>query len=196
MQINDCGGLILGGGNARRLGGIDKGNLLFDGKSFLQRMEETLAFLPERLYAGKGKSQFVPVYEEYAGCGPLGGIYAGLSCTKCSGLFVAACDTPLMTEAFVRFMIEQAADGLTLSRTADGRMQPLGAVYHRDCLPFIGQMLRDGERRLMGLMERVPVQVISLVGTGFEGVHFNVNTPEDLARLRVLEKLDNSVGFC
>ena len=66
----------------------------------------------------------------------------------------------------------------------------------RDCLPFIGQMLRDGERRLMGLMERVPVQVISLVGTGFEGVHFNVNTPEDLARLRVLEKLDNSVGFC
>ncbi len=195
MLVCNCGGLILGGGKSRRMGGIDKGRLLLNGKSFLQRVEEAMDFLPEKLYAGTGKSSFRSVYEEFAGCGPLGGIYAGLSVAGCDALFVAACDTPLITEAFVRFMIERAGEGLTISQTPDGRLQPLGAVYHRDCYNAIGQMLQNGERRLMGLMERVPVRVIPLAGTGFETVHFNVNTPEDLAKLRADEMLDNMGGF-
>ena len=196
MQIEDCGGLILGGGKGSRMGGIDKGSLNLNEKSFLCRVEDALDFLPEKLYAGNGESRFTTVYEEFAGCGPLGGIYAGLSCTKCSGLFVAACDTPLLTDNFVRFMIQRAGDGVTISQTPDGRLQPLGAVYHRDVLPVIGHMLQNGQRRLMGLLERVPVQVVPLAGTEFENVHFNVNTPEDLAMLREMRILDNDVRFC
>ena len=61
-------------------------------------------------------------------------------------------------------MIERAGEGLTISQTPDGRLQPLGAVYHRDCYNAIGQMLQNGERRLMGLMERGAGSVIPLAG--------------------------------
>ncbi len=196
MRIEDCGGLILGGGKARRMGGIDKGSLMLGEKTFLCRVEDALVFLPEKLYAGNGESRFLAVYEEFAGCGPLGGIYAGLSCINGSGLFVAACDTPLLTESFVRFMVQRAGNGVTLSQTPDGRLQPLGAVYHKDCLPEIKSMLQNGQRRLMGLLERVSVRVVELSGTGFEDVHFNVNTPEDVALLRKMRVLDNNVRFC
>lgn len=196
MRIEDCGGLILGGGKARRMGGVDKGSLSLNGKSFLCRVEDALDFLPEKLYAGNGKSRFSAVYEEFAGCGPLSGIYAGMCYTQCSRLFVAACDTPLLNESFVRFMLQSAGNGVTLSQTPDGRLQPLGAVYHKDCLPEIKRMLQNGQRRLMELLERVPVRVVELSGTGFEDVHFNVNTPEDLAMLQTMRVLDNNVGFC
>jgi molybdopterin-guanine dinucleotide biosynthesis protein B/molybdopterin-guanine dinucleotide biosynthesis protein len=65
------------------------------------------------------------------------------------------------------------------------RLEPLVACYHQDVLPLIEQRLAKGEYRLTGLLDELKVAYLGpeQLPDGWRRALFNVNQPDDLARL-------------
>ncbi len=77
-------------------------------------------------------------------------------------VFVLAVDLPALADAVIR---EIARRGIATGRAAvvpeaDGRLQPLGAVWRREALPELDHRLARGERSLHGLAEAVGAEIL------------------------------------
>jgi molybdopterin-guanine dinucleotide biosynthesis protein A len=65
-------------------------------------------------------------------------------------------------------------------------LEPLCALYTRDCLPIIEAALESGDLRLSSMVaclpsvERIPARKLERLGNPSK-LFFNVNSPEDLA---------------
>ena len=136
----DWSGFVLAGGRSRRMG-TDKAFLEFRGRSLLARSLDLLrALTTEVRIVGPGEkfAAYGPVIEDvYPGRGPLAGIHAALTASTTELNLILAVDLPLVTEALLRFLIEQAAAcaaTVTVPRIAGG-YQPLCAVYRRAFAP-------------------------------------------------------------
>jgi len=105
-------------------------------------------------------------------------------------VFVLAVDLPALAESVIR---EVARRGLATARPAvvpeaDGRLQPLAAVWRREALPELDRRLARGERSLHGLAEDVGAEVMrepewrafDPSGNSF----LNANTLQEYAQLR------------
>jgi len=105
-------------------------------------------------------------------------------------VFVLAVDLPALSEAVIGLVArrgnETAAPALV--PLADGRLQPLAAVWRREALPALDRRVSRGELSLRGLAEAVGGEVLSEEewrtadpsGNSF----LNVNTLERYAELR------------
>ena len=70
------------------------------------------------------------------------------------------------------------------------RLQPLHAVYRRRCAGALNAMLARGERRLSAIADAVDSRIVSEVEYRRADPDalscFNINTPEDYARAKIL----------
>ncbi|MCR3922269.1 MAG: molybdenum cofactor guanylyltransferase, partial [Firmicutes bacterium] len=76
------------------------------------------------------------------------------------------------------------ADGYDVSVVKDGAYyQPLCAIYHKNCLPFIEQQLAHYQYRVANFFANVHVRAIEmseLIPLDQDGISFlNINTPDD-----------------
>ena len=102
-------GLILAGGQGRRMGGVDKGLQPFRGKPLVEHVIERFSPQVQGLLISAAPS--ARAYETYGrvvldelGEGPLAGLHAGLS--ACSGLLASApCDAPLLPVDLFRRLV-------------------------------------------------------------------------------------------
>ncbi|WP_302226507.1 molybdopterin-guanine dinucleotide biosynthesis protein MobB [Veillonella magna] len=62
-----------------------------------------------------------------------------------------------------------------MPRQADGRLQPLAAIYHRQCGKIAGRLLETGERRMQSLVAAVPTVYVPISSDNRR--YRNVNTP-------------------
>jgi molybdopterin-guanine dinucleotide biosynthesis protein A len=74
-----------------------------------------------------------------------------------------------------------------IPRTDDG-LQPLHAVYSRKCLPFMEDLLRSGNLKILDFFPRVKKREVlteEIIPFDPQLVSFlNLNTPEDLSRIQ------------
>ncbi|MGB6310468.1 MAG: molybdenum cofactor guanylyltransferase MobA [Steroidobacteraceae bacterium] len=99
---NDITGLILAGGRGSRMGGVDKGLQLYEGRPLAQRALQRLHPQVRQVMVNANRNQEsyramnVPVWPDevpdYAG--PLAGMLAGLAHCDTPFLATAPCDTP------------------------------------------------------------------------------------------------------
>ena len=190
-------GVILAGGQARRMGGGDKGLLALGGQSLLSRVMDRLE--PQvggmALNANGDAARFagfdLPVVpdsiEGFAG--PLAGVLSGLDWAADQGadaIVTAAADTPFFPCDLVPQLLlrsEGMADPLVLAATPDAKR---GQARH----PTFGLWpvaLRDDLRAaLQGGLRKVVLWTDQHGGREAlfpdEAAFFNVNTPDDLAR--------------
>lgn len=181
--------VILVGGRGTRMGGADKARLEFRERLFVEHIVARLGFR-EVVLAGADPSAFsdlgLPaVPDAVPDGGPLAGLAAGLSALEAPRAFVCACDMPLVDPAVVgRLLHLQPSGGVAVPRV-DGRAEPLHAVYARECAEvaagLVGRPVRD-------LLERVPCRWVEEADLedlpGWRASFSNVNTPEELERLR------------
>lgn len=74
------GGIVLSGGGAARMDGVDKASIEIDGETLLEHVLSALRALPEVVVVGPEVSTSRPVTftrEEPAGGGPAAGLLAG-----------------------------------------------------------------------------------------------------------------------
>lgn len=69
--------------------------------------------------------------------GPVGGLHTAVANSDAEWIFVAACDMPMISAEFIAFLVEQTdADcDVVLPIQADGRPQPLAALYRIESAP-------------------------------------------------------------
>jgi molybdopterin-guanine dinucleotide biosynthesis protein A len=165
------GAVVLAGGTAARMDGIDKASIELGGVTLLERALAATISAPEVVVVGTEVPTSRPVTftrEEPAGGGPAAGLLAGLDrFWRAPDLVcVLAVDMPKVnagTVARLTWAVEAdpAVDGAWLV-DADGRDQPLAAVYRRTALERSRPASREDEhglpvRRLLGGLRMVAV---------------------------------------
>jgi molybdopterin-guanine dinucleotide biosynthesis protein A len=188
-------GFILAGGASLRMG-RDKAKLKLGGRSFIERAARGLAAITEsiRLVGARedeaGMSALAVIEDVYPGWGALGGLHTALAACREPWAAVVACDLPFVTgELFVRLASLAENFDAVVPVQADGRLQPLCALYARvPCAELAQGLIAAGERRPRALLELVRVRRVA--HTELADLHdselffTNVNTPEDFEQAK------------
>ncbi len=189
-DMNQYGCVLLKGGKSSRMGGNDKSQLLYKGKSFEERIKKELMQLELPLFMSEAKksgdSQVIS--DLIQGAGPLGGIYSCLKVTGLSGLFFVSCDMPLFHAYLGKRAVEEAEKEEDLDaviwQTRDGRVHPVCGWYSFRCLPVLEKQLMEKNGKVRDLLGKLKVKILE---TGKEHVpdlwFSNVNTPMALSSL-------------
>ncbi len=193
--------IVLAGGKGLRLG-RDKTLESVGEVSLLRRVVASVAFLGSEIIVVTAKESAFPRFPEYPklrsiadalpGKGPLGGIYTGLAASQTIYNLVVACDMPFLNHELLRYMIQVTSGFDIVVPRADGMVEPLHAIYSRECLPTIEGMLKKGNlsvNKLLGLVKTKYVETDEI--DRFDPVHlsfFNINTEADLEKARQLAK--------
>ena len=149
-------GLVLAGGQGRRVGGQDKGRMKWGGSPLaehaLTRLRPQVGAL--LLSANRNLAHYaqggVPVLPDvYAGFqGPLAGLHAGLSDCATPWLVTVACDVPNFPPDLVARLWQSRGEAQAAYAVCGDRPQPTFALYARTLLPTLETFLASGERRM------------------------------------------------
>jgi len=151
-------GLVLAGGQARRLGGIDKGLLEVAGRPMIERVLEALrpqvgtivinANRNLESYRRYGYPVLSDAVEGYLG--PLAGVLTGLRALRSEYLLTVPCDSPLVAPDLAALMYSAAAtSGAEVTVAHDGeRQQPVFLLLRRDLEASLAAFLAGGERKI------------------------------------------------
>lgn len=121
--------------------------------------------------------------------GPLSGLCAVLESARTPWVAVLACDMPRASSEVLEHLAERALEGghdACMLRTEAG-LEPLCAVYHVRCAPFVRAALEAGERKLLSFRaieiagRRLSVAELDEreLAPQRRGAACNVNTPAD-----------------
>ena len=181
--------LVLVGGRARRLGGLDKAMLEIRGVTMLDRVLGAAAPNCDQLVVvGPLRETTVPgvrfTIEPDPGGGPVPAVAAGLDrVPDADEVAVLAVDLPLLRDEHVRtFFVGLEDEGVVAVAAADhrGRANPLLAAYRADALRTALDGAGPGDPA--GRMLPLAIVVVNLGDAGT----LNVNRPDDLERARRL----------
>jgi molybdopterin-guanine dinucleotide biosynthesis protein A len=174
--------------------GTDKALLrLGGGKNLLQLALGTAkAISPTPIIVGSRErySSYGEVVEdEFADCGPLGGVHAALGATTTDLNLVLSVDMPLMTSDYLRWLVQVGGSSkeLAVVPEAHGRLQSLCATYRRPSRCVIERALKQQNFKMEGIFTLISTRYIretELEAAGFSSTIFsNINTPADLEAL-------------
>ena len=161
-------GLVLAGGQGRRVGGQDKGRMMWGGSPLA---EHALARLRPQvgallLSANRNLAHYaqggVPVLPDvYAGFqGPLAGLHAGLSDCATPWLVTVACDVPNFPPDLVTRLWQGRGAAQAAYAVCGDRPQPTFALYARTLLPALETFLASGERRMRAWLQTLDAAAV------------------------------------
>jgi molybdopterin-guanine dinucleotide biosynthesis protein A len=175
--------LILAGGRATRMGGIDKSAIMIGGETIFERQVRVLApRVAEIIVAGKSApSTFRAVADAVAGAGPLGGIAAGLAAAHTPWLLVVAGDMPDVSATLIdRMMAAAAEDRDAVGIRIGGLPEPLlCALRVAVARPAVERRLAAQRLKASALLTDDGLRVAWIEDLDPAAVR-NINTPEDL----------------
>lgn len=174
--------IVLAGGTSRRMK-QDKARLVVGTEPLIQKiLKQVEGYFDEVLLSvSKGRPfDFVScpqVEDEVEGQGPLAGILSGLRAAAHDVCVVAACDIPDIDMAFIARMLE-ASEGceIVVPSSAEGKFEPLLAVYKKSVIPKIERLLASSNRQVLALFDLCKTRVLKM---GDSSWLRNLNTPED-----------------
>lgn len=188
-------GIILAGGKSSRMG-RNKALIEWDGMPLIERSlaifsrvfaEVMISSNHPELYSQYG---IKVVKDNYLDMGPMGGLEACLREANFEYAFFAACDMPFLDAEVIRFMADRLNTEKILVPKIEGKVHPLHAFYHKDCVNEIDAHLKDGRFKLTKFVEVYGGTYL----TDKDFIDFpkirqnlsNMNTPEDFSRLKEL----------
>lgn len=184
-------GVILAGGKSRRMG-RDKSQLTLGGETLVARTVRLLSALSDDLVVVSGTQETYAgpnarlIEDRIPGGGALSGVHAGLLAARYDAAVVVACDMPFLNLALLRHMALLSSGYDVVVPRWQGEVEPLHAIYSRNCVSAIEPVLRRGGGRIYDLYAQLavrylePEEVIQFDPDGLS--FFNINSPEDWIR--------------
>jgi len=188
-------GLILAGGRAQRMGGIDKGLIPFHGKPLIESAISRLKPQVSAILINANRS--ITKYSHYGYpvlmdetpdfSGPLAGFSVGLKHCKTSYLLTSPCDSPLLPTDLAQTMSAELEDNnlelvFASSKEADGKVwsQPVFCLMKSSLQDSLNAFLSKGDLKIDRWFKELRSGTVV-----FENpqAFANVNTPEELAAL-------------
>jgi molybdenum cofactor guanylyltransferase len=172
--------LILAGGKATRLGGVDKRELVVEGRTIFERQRAVLDGLPLLVSSTREIAGVTTVRDSIVDGGPLAGIAAGLEAAQTPWLLVLAGDMPYVTRDVIDRLCARLADNIdAVGVRLAGLPEPLVCVLRVSVyLPIVQDRLARRALKASGLLADAP-RVAWLDETDTRPF-FNVNAPGDL----------------
>ncbi len=182
-------GVILAGGEGRRMGGVDKGLQNLDGRPLVQWVLERLA--PQVAAVVINANQNLARYGEF-GCavlpdripdhaGPLAGLHAALLSATTPLVATVPCDSPFLPADLVKRLLEaldaQNAE-LAVARSGD-QVHRTFCLARRELLPKLDAFLARGERKVGCWYASLKVAEVSFDDKA--EAFTNINTAEELS---------------
>ncbi|SDW64298.1 molybdenum cofactor guanylyltransferase MobA [Litoreibacter albidus] len=190
-------GVILAGGQSRRMGGGDKGLLRLGGETLLARVIDRLEpqVAEVALNANGDVARFdgfaLPIIADSVAefPGPLAGVLAGMDWAAAQGhshIVTAAADTPFFPCDLVpRLMLAAETAPIALAATPDPKRglsrHPTFGLWSVALRDDLRAALKDGVRKVVAWTDKHGAATAEFSAKPFDPF-FNVNTPEDMAR--------------
>jgi molybdopterin-guanine dinucleotide biosynthesis protein A len=190
--------IILAGGKSSRLG-RSKALQVIEAKSLIQWVVDRLTTLSTEIIIATARGETIPcssavriktVADIYPGTGPLAGIHSGLTASSSSWAVVVGCDTPFLSVGLLEYMAQISSTFDIVVPRIKNKLEPLCAVYSKNCVAPIQELLEQDERQIRRLFSMVKVRYVEEDEiNSFDLKHlsfFNINSQDDLDRARKL----------
>jgi molybdopterin-guanine dinucleotide biosynthesis protein A len=137
--------IVLVGGEARRANGREKYFFRYQGKTFIERLIESLRPVTDEIVLVAKDSRQCSRFRHMdgvrcvrdirTGIGPLGGVHAGVLAAAGDVVFICACDMPCVSGPVVERLFSALDNHEAVIPVWSGEMmEPLHAVYRRSAL--------------------------------------------------------------
>jgi molybdopterin-guanine dinucleotide biosynthesis protein A len=185
--------IILSGGLATRMGGVDKGLVLLQQKPLVQYVIERLIPQTDEILinANREITQYqtfnLPVLQDETAdfIGPLAGFSLGLKHAQHEYLLTTPCDSPLLpldlADRLFTSLIQQNAD--IAVATSDGHAHPVFSLCKKNVLPTLTNYLQQGGRKVSTWQKSL--NYIEVDFSDNADAFVNLNTIEDLNLLQL-----------
>jgi molybdopterin-guanine dinucleotide biosynthesis protein A len=183
-------GIILAGGLGRRMGGVDKGLQLLNGRPLVAHVVERLAPQVDELlinanqnaerYAAFGHRVIADAIPDFAG--PLAGLHAALAAAAHPLVATAPCDSPFLPADLISRLLAAftAAEAeLAVARTF-AQPHPVFCLCRRSLLPHLTDYLASGQRKMADWY--APLNVVEVAFDDEAAAFENINTRAELGR--------------
>lgn len=181
-------GVVLAGGLGRRMGGVDKGLQLLDGRPMVAHVIDRLSAQVDELvvnanqnldrYAAFGHRVVPDSIEGFAG--PLAGLERGLAMASHPLVATVPCDSPFLPEDLIRRLSSALAGGaadLAVARTGD-QPHPVFCLCRRDLHAHLTTFLAEGGRKIDRWYSAL--RVVEVDFSDEADAFDNLNTPDEL----------------
>jgi molybdopterin-guanine dinucleotide biosynthesis protein A len=181
-------GVVLAGGQGRRMGGVDKGLQLLRGKPmvewvlarFAPQVDEVLINANQNLerYAALGPRVVPDLVGGYAG--PLAGLHRGLSEAVHPLVATVPCDSPFLPADLVARLataLDAKGGDLAVARTGE-QPHPVFCLCRRALNPHLQRFLEAGGRKIDAWY--ASLAVVEVAFDDQPEAFSNINTPEEL----------------
>jgi molybdopterin-guanine dinucleotide biosynthesis protein A len=181
-------GIVLAGGQGRRMGGVDKGLQPLRGKPMIAWVLERLK--PQVAEIILNANQNVEKYEAYGHrvvrdeiggfAGPLAGLHAGLKFARHPLVVTVPCDSPFLPADLVSRLFEAlAGHQLAVAKTGE-QAHPVFSLMKRDVRESLEAFLAQGGRKIDAWYAALKVVEVSFDDEA--DAFRNINTLEELRR--------------
>lgn len=193
--------IALAGGKSTRLGRNKLVEPVGD-RILFHRVLDVLSLLGREVIIVASPSSSLPdisgypktriVNDLYPGQGLLGGIYTGLAASESTYNFVVASDMPFLNLDLMQYMLNIAEGSDLVAYREGARFEPLHAVYSRNCIDAITELLQRKNVRIIEMVERVKTRYLTpeeILGSDpLRLSFFNINTEDELIKARRIVK--------
>jgi len=182
-------GIVLAGGQGRRMGGVDKGWVELAGVPMIVHVLQRLApqvgeiLINANQNLDRYRALGHPVFADTVGgfAGPLAGLHAGITHAAHDLVVTVPCDSPFLPLDLVdRLHAALVARGaqLAVARTFD-QPHPVFALARRDVLPSLSAFLEGGGRKIDAWY--AALAVVEVAFDDEADAFRNINTADELA---------------
>lgn len=191
--MREITGLILAGGQGRRMGGVDKGLAALRGRPMVAWVLARLA--PQvgevLINANQNLEQYrdlgYPVVTDEIGgfAGPLAGLQAGMKAAHHALVLMVPCDSPFLpTDLALRLFSALNADhaDLAVAKTG-GQPYPVFALARTALLPHLTAFLEGGRRTVYAWYDLI--KVVEVAFDDQERAFTNINTTDELKAIEL-----------
>jgi FdhD protein len=190
----------MAGGRSMRMG-VDKTLLPVHGETLLARVVQAVSGVCAHTVVVTDRAEQIAeaglpadtevLIDEVSYQGPLGGLVTALKAAPDDWVLAVAADVPWLEPEVIRALWDAHDDAQVVVAVTEKGIEPLLALYHRDCLPVARRVLASGRRRLVAMFSELrvvelPLETLRAADPGLRSL-VNVNTPEDLAEVRESE---------
>jgi len=191
MTKDSITGLILGGGRARRMGGIDKGLVLFKGEHMVLKVFKNLESQVDKILMNANRE--IETYQNlgltviqdeiYDFLGPLAGLHAGMKAANTEFILSVPCDAPFLPDDLSQRLLgalkAQKAD-IAVAKTGD-QHHPVFCLCRTNLIQNLETYLKSGGRKVDEWQKKHAYVEVCFNDNPL--AFSNINTPEELRKL-------------
>lgn len=195
----DITGVILAGGRAQRMGGVDKGLIELSGKPLLEHVIVQIKPQVDRLIINANRNlalyaaYSLPVVCDEPGDfrGPLAGMLSAMRVADTAYILTVPCDCPLLpSDLALRMVAALKQNDAKICVAHNGQaVQPVFALIPCHLADDIRAYLASGERKLETWLARHQPALVDF--SDQPQAFANINTPEDIMNMEQQLKFSN-----